>query len=108
MRLIELRELAESRDVSIRLIELEPYEPCRVVGVVERLRIDPGNGYIEAVIVDGTAEVVARWFIRSPARELAVVPGRVVVLEGIAVRGDYGRLVFEEPASETIEWPEVA
>lgn len=58
------------------LIDLEPYEHCRVAGVVRRLRVDPTGGYIEATVNDGTGEVAARWPIRRSAPELAIVRGR--------------------------------
>lgn len=103
----ELPQWAVSRGASVWLIDLEPYESCRVVGIVERLRIDPRDGHIEAEITDGTDSLVARWSIRRPTPELAVVPGRAVVLEGVAGVGDDGRLILEEPAFETIPWPEV-
>ena len=106
-RAAELSRWAVSRGTSVWLIDLEPYESCRVVGIVERLRIDPRKGHIEAEITDGTDVLVARWSIRRPTPELAVVPGRAVVLEGVAGVGDDGRLILEEPGFETIPWPGV-
>ena len=52
------------------LADLKPYERCRVVGVVKRLRVDPQQGQIEVTIDDGTGQVTARWAIRGqpPAR----------------------------------------
>ena len=104
----DLAHIAASRGASVRLVDLEPYEPCRVVGVVEHLRIDPRKGYIDALISDGTGDLLLRWFIRSPASDLAVVPGQVVALDGMATRRDDGRLIIEEPAVEIVVWPEVA
>jgi len=106
--LAELQLWAVSNGASTWLIDLEPYTSCRVVGVVERVRIDPVSGWLQATITDGTAEVVARWFIRRPTPELAAVPGRGVALEGAALIGDNGELILSEPALETLPFPQVA
>jgi hypothetical protein len=106
-RLAELQLWAVSRGASLWLIDLQPYELCRIAGVVERLRLDPGGGLIEATVSDGTGEVTARWSIRRPTPELAVSPGRAVVLEGIAVVGRDGELILSEPTFEIVHFPEV-
>lgn len=106
-RLAELQLWAISNGASTWLIDLEPYVSCRVAGIVQRLRIDPLGGYIEATIADGTAAVAARWAIHRPSRELAAVPGRGVVLDGAAVIGHDGELVFDEPNLRTISFPHV-
>jgi hypothetical protein len=100
-RLAELRAIANSVGAPKRLVDLMPYEPSRVVGVVERVRIDPSDGDIEAGITDGTGELIARWPIRSPAPTLAAIPGRAMLLEGIVIQGEDGRLIMEEPTFET-------
>lgn len=106
--LAELQLWAVSNGASTWLIDLEPYVACRVVGVVERVRIDPASGWLQATITDGTDEVVARWFIRRPTPELAAVPGRGVALEGTALVGDDGELILIEPALQTLPFPQVA
>src|SRR5215210_7806021 len=42
-------------------------ERTKVTGVVQSIRIDPreGSGSIEAVLSDGTGEVIARWLGRQ-------------------------------------------
>lgn len=99
---------AISRGASVWLMDLEPYECCRVVGLVKRLKVDPANGHLDATVTDGTGEVVARWSIRRPTPELAMVPGRAVALEGVATVGDDGRLILQEPDFQTIPLPDVA
>ena len=106
--LAELQLWAVSNGASSWLIDIEPYVICRVVGVVERIRIDPANGWLQATITDGTDEVVARWFIRRPMPELAAGPGRAVALEGTALIGDDGELFLSEPALQTLRFPQVA
>jgi hypothetical protein len=103
--LAELQLWAISSGATTWLIDLEPYVSCRVVGIVERLRIDPLSGYIEATVFDGTAAAPARWAIRRSTEELAAVPGRGVVLEGMAVIGHDGELLLDEPSLRTIHFP---
>ena len=86
------------------LVDLKPYESCRVVGVVKRLRVDPQQGQIEVTIDDGTGQVTARWEMRGQARQLALAPRTVVVLDGLAVAEDDGRLTLLEPGFETITY----
>ncbi len=86
------------------LADLKPYERCRVVGIVKRLRVDPQQGQIEVTIDDGTGQVTARWAIRGQAPQLALTPRTVVVLEGITVARDDGRLTLLEPGFETITY----
>jgi hypothetical protein len=95
---------AISAGASVWLIDLEPYEKCRVVGVVKRLSVDPHHGYIEVTINDGTGQVAARWAIRAHAPQLALAPRTAVVLDGVAVVGDDGRLTLVEPGFETITY----
>lgn len=106
--LTELQLWAVSQGASVWLVDLEPYERCRVVGVVERLRLDPGRGHLQATITDGTGEVAARWPIRTPPAEVAVAPGRAVVLEGFAVVAYEGALMLEDPSFRIVAFPEVA
>ena len=103
----ELQLWAVSNGASTWIIDLEPYVMCRVVGVVQRVRIDPVNGWLRATVTDGTEEVVARWFIRRPTPELAAAPGRGVALEGIARIDDDGELVLCEPALQTLRFPQI-
>lgn len=95
----ELPLWALSQGASCWIIDLAPYEACRIAGVVESLVLDPPHGSLEAVVTDGTASVVARWHIRRPTRELAVAPGRFVLIEGLPMAGDDG-LVMLEPDFE--------
>ena len=86
------------------LVDLEPYERCRVVGLVEKLRVDPHQGHIEVMIDDGTGQVTARWAIRDQAPQLALAPRTAVVLDGVAVVGDDGQLTLLEPGFQAITY----
>lgn len=106
--LAELQLWAVSSGASVWLIDLEPYERCRVAGVVRILRLDPLEGHIEAVITDGTGELVARWPISRPVPQLVAVPGRRLLLDGFAVVGKDAQLMLLEPAWKLVSLPEVA
>ncbi len=106
--LTELQLWAVSNGASTWLIDLEPYVVCRVVGVVERVRIDPVNGWFQVTITDGTDDVAARWLIRRATPKLAARPGRGVALEGIALTDDDGELVLSEPALQMLRFPQIA
>lgn len=90
---------AVSQGASSWIIDLAPYEPCRIAGLVESLVLDPRDGSLEAAVTDGTATVIARWAIRRPTLELAVAPGRFVVIEGLPMTGENG-VVIPEPDFE--------
>jgi hypothetical protein len=102
--LAERQRWAISAGASTWLIDLEPYEKCRVVGVVNSLRMDPREELIEITINDGTGEVGARWMIQRPIPQLALAPGTAVVLDGVAAIGNDGRLVLLEPGFQAIPY----
>jgi hypothetical protein len=106
--LFELQLWAVSQGISTWLVDLGPYEACRVAGIVERLRIDPSAGVIEGSVSDGTASVVAQWSISRPTPQLAVTPGRAVLLEGVAGIGLDGELALWNPSFQPVSFPEVA
>jgi hypothetical protein len=88
-----------SSGASCCVVDLQPYEPSRVAGVVERLTLDPVAGHVDVSLTDGTDSVIARWAIRRPTPQLACVPGRLMVIEGVPIAGD-DCLVMLEPRFE--------
>jgi hypothetical protein len=94
-----------SQGVSIRLGELRPYEAVRVAGLVDRLVIAPGEGVVTATLSDGTGTALAEWHLTRPTPQLAVMPGRAVVLEGVAFPAEDGRLALRDPAFHTYAFP---
>lgn len=101
--LFRLQTWALSLAPSAWLVDLQPYERYRVVGVVRKLRVDPAAGAIDAVITDGTAEARARWHIQHPTPQLAVVPGRGVVLEGSPIVATDGSVTFDDPTFDVVD-----
>lgn len=97
---------AVSSGISSWIVDVGPYEACRVAGLVERLTVDPVQGSVDATITDGTASIIARWSTCRPPR-LRVAPGSGVVLRGIAILEESG-LVVVEPTLELVPFPAVA
>jgi hypothetical protein len=97
-----------SRGATSFLVDLEPYELCRVAGLIERIRLDPRTGVFEAWVTDGTASVVGQWSMDRPIGRELIAPGRAVVLDGAAAVGPDRGLVLRNPAFETTPFPEVA
>lgn len=93
----ELSLWALSQGVSSLIIDLSAYEVCRVAGVVQKLLLDPLNGWVEVTLADGTAAISARWTIRRPTPQLALAPGSGAVLTGATSIGPEGDVVFSEP-----------
>ena len=71
--------------------------------MVRKLRIDPVEGAIAAVITDGTADASAIWQIHRTTPQLAVVPGRGVVLEGLTIVGPDGSVALDAPRFEVFD-----
>lgn len=83
----EVREWAESVPETQRINGCPERHPVRVAGAVNRLTIRPrpeSAGSLEAVVSDGTGEVVATWTGRDHIPGLAL--GTRVILEGVIGR----------------------
>lgn len=106
-RLTELQLWAVSAGVSCWVIDLEPYEACRVAGLIERLTLDPIEGHMDASVTDGTDRIIARWAIRRPTPQLSCVPGRLVIIEGVPIAGDDCSMILE-PAFELVDPAQIA
>jgi hypothetical protein len=105
----DLQLWAISQGVSSWLIDLKPYEPCTVAGIVVHWTIDPIGGIIDATLFDGTAEVVARWpSNRRPSPLQATNQGRGLVLEGVTSVGPDGDIIIIDPDFRRAEFPAVA
>jgi hypothetical protein len=80
-------------DGCTRIADLQPREHATALGVIERLRLVPGES-IEAVVSDGTGRLRATWTAREalPGLEL----GRGLRLEG-TVCTDSGTALMRNP-----------
>ena len=106
--LFELQLWTVSRGATSFLVDLEPYEVCRGAGLIERIRLDPQTGVLEAWVTDGTASVVAQWSLDRSMGPESIAAGRAVVLEGAAAVGPDGGLVLRNPAFEKAPSPGAA
>lgn len=102
----ELQLWAISAGASSLIVDVEPYENVRVAGSVIKLSIDPIAGDIDAYVWDGTGCLIARWHIVRPTPQMAIVPGRRVVVAGTSFPEDHC-VVMVEPAFELVD-PQVA
>jgi hypothetical protein len=102
----ELQLWTVSQAVSVLLVDLEPYEPCTIAGIVLRWRIDPGRDVIAATVFDGTGVVTAEWSTaNAPTPRLTGPRGIGLVLEGIPQIGPDGGHVMTEPAFRRTPFP---
>jgi hypothetical protein len=106
--LFEVELWTVSRGTSAFLVDVGPYESCRVAGVVQRLTIDPRAGVIQALISDGTASVLAQWSMCGPKPQFPITLGQALVLEGVTGIGPDGQLILREASFETVSFPDVA
>jgi hypothetical protein len=100
-RLAELQLWAVSAGASCLMIDLVHYEVARLAGLIQKLTIDPVEGNLDALMTDGTGRVVVRRELRRPMPQPAVVPGRMVVVEGLALPGGEDTIMLDpviEPA----------
>ena len=78
------------------MADVDLYEVSRVAGAIQSLRIDPAEGVLQVTISDGTALVTAQWSLDGSIPVPELIPGRLVVLDGVATFGHEGNL-FEDP-----------
>ncbi len=78
----------------------------RVAGVIQNIRIDPraGSGSIEATIIDGTGQMVARWLGRHTISGIRL--GMGLIIEGIPGEQTSGELMVLNPEYELVPGPE--
>lgn len=87
--------------------DIEPRQRVRVAGVIQNIRIDPreGTGSIEATLIDGTGELVAKWLGRQSLFGISLGTG--LVIEGmIGSSGTAGERVVLNPEYKLIPSPE--
>lgn len=84
------------------IAELEPRKRSKVAGLVHYMRIEPGErtATLDVTLNDGTGLVGARWLGRLRIPGIGV--GSYVAVEGTAVPGDEGELVFVNPFYELV------
>lgn len=106
IRAENLRRWASTVADATPITRVEPRQRCRVAGVVQNIRIDPreGRGSIEATVIDGTGDLVARWLGRQSLSGIRL--GMGLVVEGIVGTGEDGELVVLNPEYQLVPGPE--
>jgi hypothetical protein len=95
------------RPVGVSAIEeVVPRRPVKVAGVIQNIRIDPrqAGGSIEATIIDGTGEMVAKWLGRSELPGIRL--GMGLIMEGTPGVAQDGYLVVLNPDFSLVPGPE--
>jgi RecG-like helicase len=79
----EIREWAETVPGSVRIADAPMRKPVRIAGVIRRLTVFPmqDNESLEAVVSDGTGDVIIRFMGRRAIGGLGL--GTRVVVEGV-------------------------
>lgn len=101
-----LRRWASSIEGAMPIAEVESRRPCCVAGVIQNVRIDPreGSGSIEATIIDGSGQMVAKWLGRSSLSGITL--GMGLILRGLAGSTSEGEAVVLNPEYELVPGPE--
>jgi hypothetical protein len=106
VRAQNLRAWASSIPGTTPIAEATPRTRHKVAGVVQNIRIDPrqGSGSIEATILDGSGEIVAKWLGRPTMPGLRLGVG--LVMEGIVGTGSEGEKLILNPEYQLVSGPE--
>jgi hypothetical protein len=106
IRAENLRKWASSVEGATPIAELTARERATVAGVIQNIRIDPrtGSGSIEATIIDGTGQMVAKWLGRSAL--LGITLGMGLIVEGIIGVAPDGEFSILNPEYRLFPGPE--
>jgi hypothetical protein len=83
IRADNLRAWALTVPGSMAIAHVQPRQRAKVAGVIQNIRIDPreGSGSIEATIIDGSGELIAKWLGRQSMSGIQL--GMGLVVEGV-------------------------
>lgn len=105
VREANLRDWASTVPDAVPIAEVREREHQKVSGVIQNIRINPAGGAsVEATVVDGTGELVAKWLGRPSVAGLKLGAG--LVMEGRVGRGPDGELVILNPDYQLVTGPE--
>lgn len=101
-----LQEWVATIEGAIPISQVEPRCGCKAAGVVQNIRIDPreGSGSIEATVIDGSGQMVAKWLGRSSLQGVRLGVG--LIIQGIAGTTGTGELVVLNPEYSLVPGPE--
>jgi hypothetical protein len=106
IRAENLREWAATIPGATPISDCAPRTKRRVAGVVQNVRIDPreGRDSVEATIIDGSGEMVAKWLGRSSLQ--GVTLGMGLVIDGTVGVDRDGDKVILNPDYRLVPGPE--
>ena len=95
----EIREWADTVPGSVRIAGAPRRQPVKIAGVIRRLTVFPlqDNESLEAVVSDGTGEVLVRFMGRRAIHGLGL--GTRVVIEGV-IGEQHGEVQMMNPRLE--------
>jgi hypothetical protein len=98
----DLRRWRQTFEDSVPIADLRPRRAGTVVGVVKRIRLEPGKLF-EVTVEDGTGELVASWTGRSSLRGVGL--SSALRLTGTVAEDPEGRRKMRTPAWEPVSEP---
>lgn len=106
IRAENLRRWVSSIPGAMPLDDVCPRVRCKAAGVIQNIRIDPreGSGSIEATIIDGNSQLVARWLGRSSMHGIRL--GMGLILQGTPGTTSDGEPLILNPEYELVPGPE--
>jgi hypothetical protein len=106
VRAENLRRWASSVSGATPIAKLAAKERYRIAGVIQNIRIDPreGHGSIEATIIDGSGQMIVKWFGKPTKSGIRLGVGLIV--EGVVGRSPDGELQVLNPEYELVMGPE--
>jgi hypothetical protein len=101
-----LRKWAETIPGATPIGEASEQRRHKVAGVVQNIRIDPrqGSGCIQATVIDGSGEIVAKWLGRQSMSGIRLGVG--LVIEGMVGVGSGEEKVILNPEYQLVPGPE--
>lgn len=106
IRAENLRRWVKTVPGATPIAEVRSRDRCRVAGVIQNIRIDPREGRtsIEATIIDGSGQLIVKWWGRHDLSGIHLGTGLVV--DGVAGKDHDGELVVLNPEYRLIPHPE--
>jgi hypothetical protein len=101
-----LRKWSKTVPGTTSIAEVDPQGRHKVAGVIQAIRINPrqGSGCIEATVVDGSGEIVAKWLGRQTMSGIRLGAG--LVMEGVVGVGSDEEKVILNPEYQLVPGPE--
>lgn len=106
IRAENLREWASSVTGTKPIANVQRRERAKVAGVIQNIRIDPreGSGSIEATLIDGSGELIAKWLGRQSMSGIQL--GMGLIVEGVIGIGTDGSPMVLNPEYTLVPGPE--